>query len=724
MRKIILLFALCALVLSSFGQRAIPVMEKKVSADEAVQYFTPSEWKDFQSSKAFGDVIWSEDFGGGAIPTGWVSVDNSMLGHEWMWSNSANVGLSGQYSTNAGPMGSTTGNNGYMLLPGDHYNTGVTAFQDMDAYFQTSAINCDTAHSVMLKFEQYMRYCCGDGIFTVSISTNNVDWTDYDVLGGLAGNASSENPVVVYLNITPIAALQSTVYIKFYMGGVSHYFWAVDDLQLITAPQNEVKFTEDTYNYWRDITTGAIAGSFSKIPMSQLMLNDSEADVVTYGDQTQTNVTFTSSILDATGTQVYSETDDTAQLSFIDTAFFTVANGFTPTAPGMYSVALSVNQDEVDEIPMNNYKDTFNFEITTNNTFARDRRWNGGSVSIDNYTGGLDGDFIGVEYYIPNDDVLNSLSIFINYNTTPGTSVLGQAFLDDGAGSASLHAETDELVIEPHHIGTWVDLPFLSQPPVNNVVTAGSNYFVGVECYPGGEELSLNTDGEEYPHLLWYESKLRIGTDWYWIHELPHIRLNLDGATLMPEFGSSPHDNQFTQSLDVADCPENTVYEYYTATISDPQSLTLTVTAASNLAALNPVTVTDNGNGTWHISTAGTPQDAGLTVGDEFRIRITADNGTVSNEQYFWVTVIPPISISEAVERPVNIYPNPAQNVLYVQNAANATIEIYNLLGELVSSVENAETTSQINIDNLSAGTYVISIVKNNEVVTKKFNKI
>lgn len=131
----------------------------------------------------------------------------------------------------------------------------------------------------------------------------------------------------------------------------------------------------------------------------------------------------------------------------------------------------------------------------------------------------------------------------------------------------------------------------------------------------------------------------------------------------------------------------------------------------------------DNGNGTIDITTIA-PDAAGLIVGDAFRIRVLADNGTVVNEQYYWVDVTDPIGNEEIASNPVNIYPNPSTGILNIENAANATIKVYNIIGDEVTSIEKANSNTRIDLNRFAQGTYIVKVISNNNVVSKKINLI
>ena len=73
---------------------------------------------------------------------------------------------------------------------------------------------------------------------------------------------------------------------------------------------------------------------------------------------------------------------------------------------------------------------------------------------------------------------------------------------------------------------------------------------------------------------------------------------------------------------------------------------------------------------------------------------------------------------------PASIYPNPAQNVLFVETHGRASLQtqtyrITNLVGQTIMQGTILDETQQINIDKLSAGMYFISVGN----MTRKFVK-
>ena len=102
-------------------------------------------------------------------------------------------------------------------------------------------------------------------------------------------------------------------------------------------------------------------------------------------------------------------------------------------------------------------------------------------------------------------------------------------------------------------------------------------------------------------------------------------------------------------------------------------------------------------NGTWYYSSAGVPDI------------ILNFMPTVSNNM-------------QSAQAEVSIYPNPANTEIHIDNAEGATISVYNLMGQNVMTVENANKFNTVNVEALAAGTYVVKVVNNNEVKTQKIN--
>jgi len=89
-----------------------------------------------------------------------------------------------------------------------------------------------------------------------------------------------------------------------------------------------------------------------------------------------------------------------------------------------------------------------------------------------------------------------------------------------------------------------------------------------------------------------------------------------------------------------------------------------------------------------------------------------------------------PTSVNEVAETMGNIviYPNPTSQNLNVENNSGSKdvvyAEIYNTLGQIVSSFELKEVSTSIPINTLASGVYFLKLYNSNMDVVKKFSKI
>ena len=121
------------------------------------------------------------------------------------------------------------------------------------------------------------------------------------------------------------------------------------------------------------------------------------------------------------------------------------------------------------------------------------------------------------------------------------------------------------------------------------------------------------------------------------------------------------------------------------------------------------------GTATWDVNEWNIDNDAGagdgaLDVDGGFDpgVWIGADTAGVENESL--VTL--------------NMYPNPASDVLNISSQSTInTVEIFNVLGQKVITMQVEDTSAEINVSNLNAGVYLIKYEINNSISTKKFVK-
>ena len=92
----------------------------------------------------------------------------------------------------------------------------------------------------------------------------------------------------------------------------------------------------------------------------------------------------------------------------------------------------------------------------------------------------------------------------------------------------------------------------------------------------------------------------------------------------------------------------------------------------------------------------------------------------IESNKPVWGTC-PSLGIDDQNQLDISIYPNPVIDKLFVQGLSNPTkISVYNILGKLVFS---KTTSSEINVDNLQSGIYILKIVDNQKEIVRRFIK-
>ena len=166
--------------------------------------------------------------------------------------------------------------------------------------------------------------------------------------------------------------------------------------------------------------------------------------------------------------------------------------------------------------------------------------------------------------------------------------------------------------------------------------------------------------------------------------------------------------------------------------IGEPPPITITCGAGCVTDASSPVA----NDGSINIQvTGGTPfysylwapggettQDISGLYPDMYYVQVTDANDCTAGI-FIEVGII--TSINEISNNDViNIYPNPTKGELYITNAENSTIYVYNIIGEVLYSIDNAATVNTIDISSFAEGAYIVRIVSDKYVVTKKINLI
>ena len=93
----------------------------------------------------------------------------------------------------------------------------------------------------------------------------------------------------------------------------------------------------------------------------------------------------------------------------------------------------------------------------------------------------------------------------------------------------------------------------------------------------------------------------------------------------------------------------------------------------------------------------------------DYSFVVTGDRTLVANFFYY-----------DAVEEQFNnimVYPNPTNDLVFIDGYNTKKVELYNLIGQILVSKENLESNTPISIKHLSSGLYLLKVYSDNDIV-------
>lgn len=492
--------------------------------------------KSFKDITTFGDVIYSDDFGSGGplgsnLPTGWTTadVDSQGNGFVWKWTN---VGATGP--TTAGyqhVLASTTASNGWMILDSDLYGTG-----SYDAMLYSPTYNLSAQPSVALVFQElYKRWGTetgnpygGNPTYVGYSIDGGTTWTNIELHVGYAVKQETSNPGNVMINLTAVVANQASVKLRFEMKGDWDYWWQIDDMKLIVAPDDNMELTGTNVASQGLYSTGyGFTGYYSQIPMDEIPPIAFVGDLWNNGNLAQTNVVYHVTVSDSLNAAVWNGASVAlASVPFneydtvlVDTPYF-----MAPPQPKLYHTSKNVSQTQTDQITANNVAKGDTFRIT-NNIWARDYFYTT-MIGPLLYTGGTDGDLLGNYYHTANVDTVVALQVYFSRLAKANTTMIGYLFsVDESTGTKTQKIASLEYTVLPTDTNKWVTLNLVAFNPGDDILATNTDYIAGVEFYYSPDTLLIGSDDittHDFNHSL---SVLRLGGTWYRIDLCPMIRV-------------------------------------------------------------------------------------------------------------------------------------------------------------------------------------------------------
>lgn len=468
MKKYILLFIFVCTTVLNIGQTF------RTAADSPVlQYPDKVLNNEINAAKGGGDIIWETSFNwentadpkGWTLPQGWTIRDNFDLGNLWVWRDDT---IKGNYTFVTAPGWFSTASDGFICMPIDEYNSrgGITGSTPANSYIETPPINCSAVSSVVVRFNQYFRFCCRDYNLDMMVTTNGgANWVTYDAKFGVSGNTfTPEKYHSVEINISDVAAGMPNVQIRFYMHGPKSYFWMIDDLRLTEAFQNDLVLEYSRVDF--DNGTDSLAGHINYWPLSQMGITGENSGTV--GNNYFSGALLNNGWADAVnaklevkilknGTLIHTDQSPGLTLNSLGRDTQKINNPYLANDFGDYRFDFSAISSNPEEVPADN---SVSLYFTVNDTLAHRADFSGESSS--NTSGWEDGnnkgDMVGVSYDLPAASEINSITAYIAGFEASHHPQFQFVLMKDFDGQYEEWITSDIIVMDSTYRHRWVTL--------------------------------------------------------------------------------------------------------------------------------------------------------------------------------------------------------------------------------------------------------------------------
>ncbi|MGD1844418.1 MAG: T9SS type A sorting domain-containing protein [Salibacteraceae bacterium] len=654
------------------------------------EYVTVTEFNGTTPGAESGaSTIWSEDFAGG-FPSTWTLDDSSGV-CPWKYTTQGSQGFFAGAGT---PINSATSSNGFLIVDPDSANNTLfgqpsgTTYQYMASYFVTEGISTIGNPAVRLEFTQAFRF---NNTPTLNVLVSNVSangpWISYTVNNGVAANTASPDPQNISIQLPGSMGNQPNIWVK--IGWRARvYFWMIDDMRIVTAPDNDLAITQEYYGNFGDSTRTAF---YYAMPERQ-----ANAFNMTFGgaiiNNGQASVPNTSLRVDVSNTGSYSNTSSNiVSLGALAVDSFNVSTTFSPNnGTGFYDIDFIAVSDSVDCFPDD---DTVTHSLAvTNFTYARDRGTSSGGIS---WAAGTDVHTVAQMFEFPAADTIIGLGISFFSNPPNGTT--------DG-GIIDIGIMDDQFTELPGGTDFYV---------IDQAVTPFNQYNEIIFDTP----VIIDTPGE---YLVFY--RLLSSSDQMWISTWD---FNVDDAPPLTAFVDVSNDDTWGF---IGDVPELRI-------LTRPEACqTVNILAQATVAdATHPGSITINtvtgGGGGYSFSWTGpagfpgatTQNLTNLTIPGIYTVTITDANFCSTNISY---DVQGSVNVNEIDDAAYDfsVVPNPNNGEFFLNFTTPGTevftVEVTNMLGQQVALARiNVNGSLQHNMDlkSFGKGVYFVSVVNSQD---------
>ncbi|MDR2010684.1 MAG: T9SS type A sorting domain-containing protein [Bacteroidales bacterium] len=309
-------------------------------------------------------------------------------------------------------------------------------------------------------------------------------------------------------------------------------------------------------------------------------------------------------------------------------------------------------------------------------------------------SGGSDGDKMGAYFMFYNATDIYGIDYYLSSNTEIGTAIEFSVLQQDPNSGEWVSKTSQRVDIESAEMaGKWHSFDFDIPVQITKIENSISAVMLAATFYYGGGKTLFI--GNDNAHNASYHSTL-----WYFLNGTSDGWIGLINATNMTP----------SLSFRTTPLPEPTVV--------CPDNITI---AMDTIDANNSTICFSGATPTGGIYSGDNVADNCMNVfglpNGEYTITYTYEEEACTFKVKLNPTYVPSLE-----DLGINIYPNPTNGDLRIDNIKGATVEILNTMGQVINRIENANEFNTVDISEFANGTYFVKIILDGKVGVERIN--
>jgi len=430
------------------------------------------------------------------------------------------------------------------MYDSDGLNTSGSGSQN--AYLTYNGfVNCDSFSKININFQSYHRKYQNHIFLEVDTNSDFSSFESYEIDAALGITFASDNPELVSIDISSIAANQDSIYFRFHYMGGDDYAWMIDDVTITPVPDYSITCTDGSFSSINNLNNLNVNldVNYTFYPKSQAFLHPYkfQSIISNNGLQDLSNVIMNVEVNHETLGFLSSLNSDTGALTSDSVSTFVTNSDFTPDTLGIHNFLFFANNDTLDS-------DSFEMKSKVTDTiYGVDYDWDtDGSSAGGGYNSGTSncGQVLGNVFNVYNGQTAlyyetwaSSISFHVNNtNSDIGASLKVELYKVDSLSNSqptfTLIDSSQFITLDSTDIDKWVTIA------LNDIIlSSGDIYLAAVRGKQESFNSRISSASNSNSLTFLQDNGCNLGQEgdggWYTLSHSLLIRLNIGWDTTL-----------------------------------------------------------------------------------------------------------------------------------------------------------------------------------------------